>query len=93
MVYFKSMKFDFRIEIFKEGKQYVAIAPELNVSSFGDTPKDAKKALKEAVELFLEECKNMGTLEEVLTEAGFKFVSRSWHSPDPLLTERMALGV
>lgn len=87
------MKLDFRIEIFKEGKQYVAIAPELNVSSFGDTPNEAKKSLKEAAELFLEECQKMGTLQEVLTEAGFKLISKSWHSPDPIFTERMALGM
>jgi len=27
------------MDIFKEGDQYVAISPELNVSSFGDSPK------------------------------------------------------
>ena len=71
------MKLDFRIEIFKE----------------------AKVSLKEAVELFLEECKSMGTLDDVLTEAGFKpkngpgsSTNKQWHSNDPLVTERMALG-
>lgn len=61
------MKLDFRIEIFKEGNQFVALAPELNVSSFGDSPEDAKSSIKEAVELFLEECKRMGTLDEIYT--------------------------
>ena len=65
------MKLDFRIEIFKEDKLYVAVAPELNVSSFGNTKKEAKASLKEAVELFLEECRRMGTLDDVLIEAGF----------------------
>lgn len=87
------MKFDFRIEIFKEDNQYVAIAPELNVSSFGDSVNEAKQAVKEAVELFLEECKRMGTLEEVLEEAGFKLKDKSWHSSDPLVTEHIALGI
>ena len=86
------MKLDFRIEIFKEGKLYVSVAPELNVSSFGSTQKEAKVSLKEAVELFLEECKSMGTLDDVLIEAGFKPKNRQWRSNDPLVTERMALG-
>lgn len=86
------MKLDFRIEIFKENSQYVALAPELNVSSFGESKEEAKISLREAVELFLEECKIMGTLEEVLTEAGFKVKSKSWRSEDPLVSERMALG-
>ena len=86
------MNLDFRIEIFKEDKLYVAVAPELNVSSFGDTQEKAKTALREAVELFLEECKRMGTLNDVLIEAGFKPEDRIWKSNDPLLTGRMALG-
>lgn len=87
------MQLNFRTEIFKENDQYVALAPELNVSSFGDTPKQAKSALKEAVELFLEECKRMGTLEDVLSEAGFKLEKKSWYSSEPIFTERMALGI
>ncbi len=87
------MKLNFRIEIFKEDKQYVAIAPELNVSSFGSTKKEAKESLREAVELFLEECRRMGTLEDVLIEAGFKSEHKLWTSNDPVLLERMALGI
>lgn len=87
------MQLNFRIEIFKEGKQFVAVAPELNVSSFGDTKEDAKLSLKEAVELFLEECKSMGTLEDILTEAGFNPEKKFWKSADPLIAERMALGI
>lgn len=30
-------KFDIRIEIFEEDNQYVALSPELNVSSFGQS--------------------------------------------------------
>lgn len=87
------MKLNFRIEIFKEGGQFVALSPELNVSSFGDSPTEAKACLKEAVELFLEECNRMGTIEDVLAEAGFKQKEKAWKSTDPLLTERMALGI
>lgn len=87
------MKFDFRVEILKEGDQYVAIAPELNVSSFDDSIDGAKSALREAVELFLEECKRMGTLDEVLEEAGFKLKNHSWKASDPLISEHMALGI
>ncbi len=59
-----------RVEIFEENGKYVAVSPELNVSSFGDTPEEAKTSLSEAVPLFLEECGRMETLDEVLEEAG-----------------------
>lgn len=38
----------------KEGDQYVALCPELDVASQGVTIEEAKANLKEAVELFLE---------------------------------------
>ena len=60
-----------KIEIFKEGDVYVALSPELNVSSFGETVAAAKEAIQEAIEAFIEECERMGTLEEVLEESGF----------------------
>ena len=59
-------------EIFAEDQQVVALCPELNVSSFADTPEQALESLKEAVAAFLEECQRMGTLEIVLEEAGLK---------------------
>lgn len=58
-------KVEFTAEIFKEGEVYVSLCPELNVSSFGDSVDEAKESLAEAVTAFLEECKTMGTFEEV----------------------------
>jgi len=80
-----------RAEIFKEGNQYVSLCPELNVSSFGDTPEDAKKSLSEAVSLFFEECQEMGTLDDILREAGFVFLDKEWISPEPVIMEKLGL--
>ncbi len=87
------MNISLRIEIFKEGDVYVALSPELNVSSFGDTIEDAKKSFKEAVEAFIEECREMGTLEDVLEESGFSKINNSWESRKPLAEEDLALAV
>ena len=38
----------------REGSAYVALCPELDVASQGDTVEQARDNLKEAVELFLE---------------------------------------
>lgn len=53
-------------QLYKEDDQIVAMCPELNVSSFGDTAEEAVTTLQEAVTLFLEECQLMGTLEMIL---------------------------
>jgi predicted RNase H-like HicB family nuclease len=56
--------------IFKEGRTFVAQALELDISTCGGTKDRALKNLKEAVHLFLEEAEKMGTLEQILNEAG-----------------------
>ena len=59
------MNLSIRVEIFKEDDMYVALSPELNVSSFGETIDEAKESIKEAIEAFLEECQEMGTLDGI----------------------------
>ncbi len=87
------MNLSLKIEIFKEGDVYVALSPELNVSSFGDTIADAKTSFKEAMEAFIEECRAMGTLEEILEEAGFLKNDNSWVSRTPVAEENLALAI
>ncbi len=85
-----------RAELFREDDQYVAICPELNVSSFGDTKAEALRSLQEAVSLFLEECQRLGTLKQVLEEAGFAHTpapAHQWLPPKPVGVERLSLSV
>ncbi|MEJ5311673.1 MAG: type II toxin-antitoxin system HicB family antitoxin [Anaerolineae bacterium] len=79
-------------QLFEEDEQIVALCPELNVSSFGDTPQEALSALQEAVDLFLEECQRMGTLELVLEEAGYRRESPTalrWTPRQPVQINRL----
>lgn len=67
------MNIDYTVKTWKEGSQYIAHALPLDVMSSGVTPEDAKNALREAVHLFLETAKDMGTLEDILDECGYEF--------------------
>ncbi len=87
------MKISVRIEVFKEGDIYIALSPELNVSSFGETIEDAKKSVKEAIEAFVEECQNMGTLEDILEESGFSIINDVWEPRKPITEEKLAFAV
>lgn len=81
------MQVPYTSQLFEEGDQIVALCPELNVSSYGDTIEEALDSLQEAVALFLEECQTMGTLEAVLEEAGYirdSTTSRRWVRRQPL---------
>ena len=51
--------------IWPEGKHYVSHCPEIGVASYGRTPAAARRALKEAVELWLANAKQLGLLSEL----------------------------
>jgi predicted RNase H-like HicB family nuclease len=87
------MNISIRVEIFKEDDVYVALSPELNVSSFGETIDEAKISIREAIEGFLQECQEMGSLNEVLEESGFLRVENNWQSRIPVAEENLALAV
>lgn len=82
-----------KVEIFKEDDIYVALCPSLNVSSFGETTEEAKKSLVEALEIFIEECSEMGTLDQVLEESGFTRDNQNWIPRETVMEERVALAI
>ena len=83
---------EFDMVVFKEGKTCVAFSPELDVSSCGKTVAQARKNLKTAVRLFIEEAEKMGTLEDILTEAGYRRGrAGKWHAPQMLAVESVEM--
>jgi len=58
-------------ELWKEGNMYVSYCPEFDIASCGESVEQAKKNLKEAILINLEETQRMGTLDKFLREAGF----------------------
>ncbi|MBS3948529.1 MAG: type II toxin-antitoxin system HicB family antitoxin [Dethiobacter sp.] len=70
---------DYTLIVWKETEAYVSKCPELGVASAGDTISEAVENLKEAVELYLENAKVLGLMEdfeESLT-AKEKFISHA----------------
>ena len=60
------------VTFLREGKQFVAYAPALDLSTSGQTLEQAKKRFAEAVQIFFEECQRLGTLLEVLVDLGWQ---------------------
>jgi hypothetical protein len=77
----------------KEGASHIAYSPELDISSCGKTASQAKKQLREAVSLFLEEAAGMGTLEEILAESGFEQKGNTFRQRPILARERMRFAL
>ena len=57
--------FDYTAVVWKETEGYVSKCPELGVASCGDSFDDAINKLREAVELYLENAKELDLIEEV----------------------------
>jgi predicted RNase H-like HicB family nuclease len=68
------LKFELKVpvEVHKGATAFIARCPIFDVSSQGKTPGEAKKNLADALFLFVTTCFEMGTLDEVMKECGFK---------------------
>ncbi len=83
----------FTVQVWREDGAYVAYAPELDVSSCGDSLAEARARLREAVSLFLEEASRMGTLEDILAEAGFEKHGKTYRPHRVLARQKVRLAV
>jgi predicted RNase H-like HicB family nuclease len=82
------MNIEYNIQIWQEGRHFVAHAMPLDVMSSGQTPEQARQAVYEAVDLFLETAVEMGTLREILEESGYAFEQGEWTVPMWVAVER-----
>jgi predicted RNase H-like HicB family nuclease len=64
-----AQRLEVRIEIFQEGELYVGLCPDLDVSSFGEIPEDAKQSVQEALEAFFRGMRGNGNSRRSLTRS------------------------
>jgi len=63
----------------KEGNMYSAVCIEFNIASCGYTIEEAYENVIEAVEIHLNDARELGTLNEMLTEAGFEIPENPYY--------------
>jgi len=80
-------------QIVKEGRTYIAYSPELDLSSCGGSKEKALANLKTAVRLFLEEAGKMGTLDQILEEAGYLRRHGKLEAPKFISMQRISVSV
>jgi hypothetical protein len=71
-------------------RRWSAGCPSLNVYSQGSSKEDAKRCLREAIELWLESCLERGTLDEALRESGFRIAD--WSEPASANGDEIAIS-
>ena len=57
--------FEYTAVVWKEAEGFVSKCPELGVASCGDTFEEAVNNLKEAVELYLDNAKELDLIEDI----------------------------
>ncbi len=75
------MRIDYTVQVWEEDGQFIAHAMPLDVASSGATPEAARKAVDEAVSVFIASATRHGTLTEVLEDAGYRMVDSMWRGP------------
>ena len=83
----------FTVRLFKEGSVFIAHAPELDISSCGDTEAEARRNIVDAVSGFVRAAKQAGTLREILEEAGYRLENGRWREPELVGVEHMHVGI
>jgi len=85
--------FPFDVHIFKEGAMFVAYVPALDVSSCGHTDEEARRNIRDAVRGFLAVSAEMGTLDEILREAGYEREGDGWRAPELVSVDRLTMTI
>jgi predicted RNase H-like HicB family nuclease len=85
--------FSFDTHIFKEGDMFVAHVPALDVSSCGMTDDEARHNIRDAVRGFLAASAEMGTLGDILSEAGYEPEGDGWRAPEFVSIDRLTMTV
>jgi len=85
--------FSFDVHIFKEGDAFVAYVPALDLSSCGASDDEARRNIRDAVRGFLATSAEMGTLDEILQEAGYEREGDAWRAPDFVSVDRLTMSM
>jgi len=88
-----NLQFTLPVSILREGKQYVAYTPALDLSTSGKTFAQAKKRFEEAVNIFFEEIYRSNTLESVLLELGWQKINSKWNPPIVVANESQVISL
>lgn len=83
-----SQKMMFKVQvpvtIFREGKVFIAYSPVLDLSTCAGSFSKVRERFTEVVQIFFEELVSKGTLNEVLTDLGWKKIASRWQAPLPI---------
>lgn len=88
-----SIKATLPVTFMREDKQFVAYSPVLDLSTSGHTFELARRRFEQAVDIFIDECIELGTLSQVLEDLGWKKVKKEWKPPVVIAQDSYAFSI
>lgn len=85
--------FSFDPHIFNEGKACVAHVPSLEVSSCSSTDEEGRHNIRDAVRGFLASSADLGAINEILEEAGYRPEGEGWRAPEFVAVDRLTMSL
>jgi predicted RNase H-like HicB family nuclease len=83
----KTVDVSLEVLLIKEGEYIVSYCPALELSSYGTTEEDAKQGFEGALEIFLQDTHEKGTLENVLLGLGWQLKKKPTAKYQPPLSK------
>ena len=87
------MQYSLPVTVFREGDNFVAYTPALDLSTSGNSYEQAAKRFQEVVEVFFEELADKGTTDLVLASLGWQKQEKSWMPPVMIANEPWKVNV
>jgi predicted RNase H-like HicB family nuclease len=87
------LSYNLPVIITKQNKRFVAYTPALDISTSGKSEKEVKNRFVELANLFLEEIIEAKTVEDVLTELGWKKAQKVWTPPKVISSQFIGLKI
>ena len=86
------IEFDIPLFFMKQGDQILVYTPVLDLVTSGDNKEQAISNFKEATEIFFNDIRERGVIDEVLSELGWELEEAQWQPPAWELSEMTKLS-
>jgi len=77
-----NFSYNLPVVITKQNKRFVAYTPALDISTSGKSEREVTRRFIELASIFFEEILREGTINDVLSELGWKKVQKKWSPPE-----------
>ena len=89
----RNVVYNLPVIITKQSSSFVAYSPALDISTSAGSAKKVKERFIELANIFLEEILEAGTVNEVLSELGWKKNQKVWNPPQVVSSDFVGIKI